>query len=97
METVIIPSNEHKPDAPPEAPPDHILFSLISTLFFLPLGIAAILKGVKVRKAIKLNDFTTAEYASAKAAKFAMSGIALGTLMGALVACVIIVQTNQKP
>ncbi|ESO97240.1 hypothetical protein LOTGIDRAFT_231468 [Lottia gigantea] len=67
------------------SPSDHLFFSLVSTIFFLPLGVAAILQGLKVRKALKLNDLPTAEYASARAARFALSGVLLGANMAAIV------------
>ncbi|XP_041366201.1 uncharacterized protein LOC121381130 [Gigantopelta aegis] len=71
-------------------PPDHLPYSIVSLLFFFPLGVVAVLEAFKVRNAVKLNDVTLARQASDKAAKYAMASILVGTNVMMAATCIVL-------
>ncbi|XP_071099706.1 synapse differentiation-inducing gene protein 1-like [Haliotis cracherodii] len=91
MSTSHIPTSLDRRDS--SLPESHLIFSIVSLLFCLPVGIFAILASVKVRVAIGMNNISVARDASARAAKLSLLGVMLGSnvymLITVLVMCIL--------
>lgn len=73
----------------PKAPSTHLVFAIISTVLFWPVGLFAILKSVAARKALAANDLPTAAAAGRSAKRLSLVATCIGA--AAWVASVLVI------
>lgn len=64
--------------------PDHLVLSIISLLFFWPLGIAAIVCSNKVKQFIMTGNYDLARDYSRKAKTYSLICIGIGVVIGVI-------------
>jgi hypothetical protein len=76
-----------RPPMPP-MPPSHLAMAIMAVIVFWPVGLAAIINAARVDRFVFTGDFSAADEASTKAAKF--SKIAFGVAIGLFVLYVVV-------
>lgn len=77
---------ENHNDMTIERPKRYLALAIISTLFFWPLGIVAIIKSLKVDDYLAMGNSEMAFYASKDAKRFSLFALIIG-IVGLLVLC----------